>query len=251
MIERIPVAGGEPHLEDGELVRLMDGELGAGERSIAEAHVTACGRCRVAHDRIAERTALVSSALTLIDDVRPRSDAATVRSTELRRASRAGWLKAAAIVAMVVAIGALGSSTVRGWIVERWETVLASVAGSSEPAANTVSWPPWPAVVRARFVPRSEALFVRLESRAAGGVLTVEISEDDSRSVAFMSGAGEGVLVLPTGLVIQNAPGSRADYRLVVPPTVTTVTAIVDTDTLAVLQPRSEGRGSWSIPLVE
>lgn len=251
MSERIPVACGEPHLEDGELVRLMDGELGAGERSIAEAHVAACGRCRIAHDRIAERTALVSSVLALIDDVRACNDAGAVRSTEFGRASRAGWLKAAAIAAMVVAIGALGSSNVRGWIVERWEAVLASVAGSSEPAADTVSGPPGPAAVRARFVPHSEALFVRLENNAAGGVLTVEISEDESQSVVFMSEAEEGVLVLPTGLVIQNAPGSRADYRLLVPPTVTTVTAIVDTDTLAVLRPWSEGRGSWSIPLVK
>ena len=233
------------------MVRLLDGELGPDERSVAEAHVAACGRCRIAYDRIAERTARISSALALIDDIGARNGSEAILSTEFRRAPSARWLKAAAIATLVVAIGALGSSTMRGWIVEGWEAVLASVAGSAEPAADPISGPPGPGAVRARFVPRSGALLVRLENRAAGGVLTVEISEDDSRSVVFMSGSEEGILVLPAGLVIQNAPGSRDDYRLVVPRDLTSVTAIAGTDTLAVLRPGAGRRGSWKIPLAD
>ena len=249
MIERTS-PGGSAHLEDGELVRLLDGELGPGERSVAEAHVAACGRCRIAHDRIAARTARVSSALALIDGVRARNGSEAIRSTEFRRAPGAGWLRAAVIAALVVAIGALGSSTVRGWIVEGWEAVL-GVSGSSEPAADPASGPPGPGAVRARFVPRSGALLVRLENRPAGGVLSVEISEDGSRSVVFMSGSEEGLLVLPAGLVIQNAPGSRADYRLLIPRDLTSVTAIAGTDTLAVIRPQPGRRGPWRIPLAD
>lgn len=79
----------------------------------------------------------------------------------------------------------------------------------------------------------------------------MEISEDGSRSVVFLSRSEEGILVLPAGLVIQNAPGSRADYRLLVPPDLTSVTAIAGTDTLAVLRSGSERRGSWRIPLAD
>ena len=79
----------------------------------------------------------------------------------------------------------------------------------------------------------------------------MEISEDGSRSVVFMSGSEEGILVLPAGLVIQNAPGSRGDYRLLIPPNMTSVTAIAGTDTLAVLRPGSERRGSWEVPLAD
>lgn len=87
--------------------------------------------------------------------------------------------------------------------------------------------------------------------RPAGGVLTVETSQDDSGSVLFFSRTEDGILVLPMGLVIRNAPDSRADYRLVVPPSVASLTAIAGMDTLAVLQPGLGSRRSWRIPLAD
>jgi len=247
VIEITSLHGGPVHLQDGELVRLLDGELASEERSAAEAHLRACDRCRLARDRIAERTARVSGALALMDrESAPSLSAAAPAPDE--RSPR--WLRAAAIAALIITVGALGSSTVRAWIATRWEAVHSTVARVSESAGDhgpeTLGMP----AVRARFVPRSSALLVRLENRPAGGVLAVETSQDDSGSVLFFAGTDEGILILPTGLVIQNAPGSRADYRLVVPRQVTSITTITGADTLAVLSSGPEG-GSWRIPLAD
>lgn len=250
MMERTAPRG-RAHLEDGELVRFLDGELASSERSVAEVHVAACGRCRTAHDRILARSARVSSALALIDDLGAGDGSVATRPTAIRRASGAGWLRAAAIGALILAMGGLVSPTVRAWIADGWAAFRTSVSGSSEPAADPGAQALGPGAARTRFVPRSGALLVRLENPPAAGTLTVETTGDGSGSVVFLSGSEEGILVLPAGLVIQNTPGSRADYRLLVPPDLTSVTAIAGTDTIAVLRPGSEGRRSWRIPLAD
>lgn len=246
MIESRSLHGGPVHLQDGELVRLVDGELASEERSAAEAHLRACDRCRLARDRIAERTATVSGALALMDRDSAPSLPPAAPAPEARSAH---WLRAAAIAALIITVGALGSSTVRAWIATRWEAVHGPVAKVFESTGDRGP-ETFGTAVRARFVPRSGAILVRLESRPAGGVLVVETSQDDSGSVLFFAGTDEGILILPTGLVIQNAPDSRADYRLVVPREVTSITTITGADTLAVLSSGPEG-GSWRIPLAD
>jgi hypothetical protein len=86
-----------------------------------------------------------------------------------------------------------------------------------------------PAVTRIRFTARPE-LLVEFAAHQAAGTIRVELGSGDDVVFEVMQEAGgprnavpPGVapvelLVLPTGLRVQNLAGTTADYRVLVPP---------------------------------
>ena len=231
--------GDRAHLEEGDLVRILDGELRPGNGSGPEAHRRSCAECREALDRIALRAARLSHALTLVDPstpvVRIFDTPDSPSGTRSFRSIR--WLRAAALAALVITAAALGSTTVRAWMVSGWSAVRAAVPGLGSPG-EPVSSPaasPDHGIARAMFATRPGAFLVSLQNPPAEGSLT--IFADEGATVAELAyGADDGLLVLPDGITIRNARETTTDYRLAVPAAVESVTVIIGADTIGTLR---------------
>ena len=102
------------HLDEGALVRRLDGELDPAEAADMETHLAACTRCRARLAEIASSADRLSSALRLIDPEHSVED--TPHPADAWHDSPI-W-RAAAVVAFVAGL-ALAITPVRAWISER------------------------------------------------------------------------------------------------------------------------------------
>jgi len=135
------------HLSEGTLQALLDRELPPGERSAAEAHLTACGECAAAARELRSLRER-ASALLVSGDV-PAPMAQAQMSLRARRARRGQWggearralLRAAVLVLAFagVAAAAVPGSPVREWI-ER--TVLPARKAALPPTHGRAPVPP-------------------------------------------------------------------------------------------------------------
>ena len=85
-------ADGGGHLDDGALLRAIDGQLGADERASVESHLASCRECADARDglvRIAGRVTAVLDATMAAPDILPRPTARAVPPRQPAR-GRAG-----------------------------------------------------------------------------------------------------------------------------------------------------------------
>ena len=200
------------HLDDGALVRRLDGELESAEARAVEAHLAACDRCRGELDAIAALSTRLSDALPLVDDppVLP-----LLRSRPASPWHAAPIWRAAAAIAFVAGL-ALAITPVRAWIAERLglgaerpAVETAAPAGPAEPATATG--------VRVTFVPTGERFRVLLTAPQRSGALRLETAPGDTASGEILGPDDADLLVLPDGLGIRNTAFSTADYRVVVP----------------------------------
>jgi hypothetical protein len=121
------------HLDEGTIHAWLDGALSADESRRVEAHVGSCTGCA---DAVAEARGLIAASsriLTALDDV-PNIRGATGATGTRGRRSLTTWLvreRIAAVVAMVVATGALALVVARDDV-----PAPASVEALSEPVAT-------------------------------------------------------------------------------------------------------------------
>lgn len=233
MTETIPLV---PHLSDGELVRLLDGECDPAERERAEAHTASCEPCAARLARLRQRTTRLAQMLERADFPVPHAPAPADAGEEapgvipLRRrpgpaASPAGrpWLRVAAVILVALGIG-VAASPARAWIAQ-WiaERLAADRAGSGDPApsappAQAVPTAPPAAVAQVQFTPAGSEFTLEVAHRQAAGAVLLERSAGPNATAEVVGGTGGAdLLVLPAGLRIQNAPGSAAEYRVSVP----------------------------------
>jgi hypothetical protein len=217
------------HLDDGALVRRLDGELDRVEDYRVEAHLAACDECRAELDAIARLSRRVSDALPLVDfdpGVHPLTTPASARRPDLslgrqRARTPSPWpgspvWRAAAALAFVAGL-ALAIAPVRAWIAERLGF------GAERPAAETVSpedrppSAPTGGGVRVAFVPTGERFTIRVSTPQAAGALHIVTASGDTATGEVLGPGDADLLVLPDGLGIRNVPSSTADYRVVVP----------------------------------
>lgn len=233
----------EGHLSDGDIVRLLDEELDPGERARVEAHVTACEECSRRVRGIRRRSARLGELLRSSDwEAPPAPVAVPVTAPEVsrdelarrrarrereRRTAPAPWLRAAAIVAVLLGVGIVATplrAVVADWLETQWERIVAP-GGREAPAAEPSAAPAEPAPgSRVQFVPQGSVFTLEVAARQAGGA--VELARSDARqAVAEQVGGGTpaDLLVLPSGVRIENDPASSASYRVVVPEHVRTV----------------------------
>ncbi|HEX8696096.1 MAG TPA: hypothetical protein VF746_27010 [Longimicrobium sp.] len=230
-----PLTGAHP--DDGVLLRLLDGEEdapGAGE------HVAACAACRERLDALRRRGARLAAVLARADfpvpDSAPAVPSPDARVIPLRRPERSAamrpWLRAAAVVALLLGIGVLATparARVAAWVSERWGEVFGRQAGAPAPAPPSAPAPApaaAPAAASVRFVPAGSTFTVEVEhAQGAGGLTLVRVAGENATAEVA---AGEAeLLVLPAGLRIRNAAGSAAEYRVGVPAGVRRVTVRV------------------------
>jgi anti-sigma factor RsiW len=219
-----------PHLDDAEIVRLLDREHSPSERAHWENHVAACAQCTAEIDRMRADADVVRGWLERAAFELPASPAHTAR-TRSSRMRPAPWLRAAAVIAFVVlpvaAIAAIPS--LRAWVVDTF-VALDRVDDSTATASSSVTQAP--AGQRIGFIPVPGSFTVRLDAAQTVGMLRVAYSED---AAAELESDGIEAVVAESWLRLRNTAASEGSYALRVPRTVTTVTVRIGPRTIAVL----------------
>jgi hypothetical protein len=239
-MKTMPTRLTEGHLSDDSFVRLLDGELDAGERARLEAHAAGCEACAARLRQLRRRSARLSGILLASDPEIPPAPAEVPDELTLRRMRRARegrgtaaprpWLRAAAVVALLLAAGVVASplrAVVAEWLRTQWERIAAPDARDAPPPAEVSAGPsskPTAAGARVQFTPQGTTFSLEVAGPQAGGSVEVRRAAGAS-ATAEQTGGGEqaDLLVLPSGVRIRNAPGATADYTVTVPASVRTV----------------------------
>ncbi|MYC87666.1 MAG: hypothetical protein F4X22_05430 [Gemmatimonadales bacterium] len=185
----------QPHVDDGALLALLDGELTTAERRSVQARVAGCPECAARLDEMRFATRRATAALDLLSVPESRREIPAALREAARKApvSLAGararrWARlsrrsaaVAAGITLLVAAGAYAvpGSPVRGWVDSGVGAVAAWIAGDSQVAGDAgpsrVSVDPRDGAVRIMVVGGHEGTGLRL---------TVELSDDEKATVA-------------------------------------------------------------------
>jgi len=229
-----PVTRDGNHIEDGDIIRLLDGECGPDEERVIRDHLRECARCQSEADEL-ERLSRGFGLLLKRADVTPtpsepttrRGEKPAVRPMLTPRWTRIRVLKAAAIVALVIT--AIGVSPARAWLVDGWQAIKSLfVEESAEPTQppSPSETETAPAVVT--FTPRGPAFTIDVSSAQISGTVSLATDSGPSASARVLGGDGsEELIVHGGGLHIVNAATSSASYEIVVPQSVATLELIV------------------------
>jgi anti-sigma factor RsiW len=206
------------HVEDGALVRYLDGEE-AGERPDVAAHLEGCDRCAARMAELARAADTLATALRAADVPVPHG----------RPRSRRG-LRVAAALLVIVGVGG-SSRPVRAWILERAEALWGVVTGRTE-AAPAPAAPVPPRSASVAFVPTGNDFTLEVTGHQEDGVLQIETVGGDTAVAVVRGGSGgEDLVVLPSTLRIVNRPTSTASYLIRVPARLTRVRVLVGAGT--------------------
>lgn len=228
---------GSSHLDDGALLRWIDGEADAEERGRWRVHLDACPRCAAEADTLARSAGRVSAELARIG-VPPGfayPDDSARRSVQRQRAIGSGdvWRRAAAVALLLLAPVVLVEplrAGLSGWIADRWQALESLWAGPAAapdagPGAAPESQPATPLAAPERstlwFRTTAGEFGVQIVSPQAGGTLTIRRTSGESGYFATPVGrSGEHPLVEERLIRIRNAAGSSASYEIGLPPSV-------------------------------
>jgi hypothetical protein len=200
------------HLDDGELIRLLDGECSFEEQARITSHLATCATCTQRHQELVGLTQAVTAAL-----VRGDQPARSARPPKPRWHLDA-FRAAAVLLAVSVGVAAATTHPVRAWLSARWADLRATV-GSPAPSGTDS-----PGTTTVRFVPATSTFTIELVARQDAGVLTIDLSADTIASATVTSGGrGEELVVLPEGLRIVNRPDDKSSYDVRLPGRVTQV----------------------------
>lgn len=242
------------HLEDGQLIRYIDGEVSSDERRSWEHHLASCRRCRTDVEVLRDQSATITEWLTRADFERPARDEVVfsgaappapvtrrhgvpartpARRPRLSLTDGVAWLKAAAIV-LLVAAPLVAISPAREWVADRLGlagTEQSALTGVMESAVEldateaVVRFAPAPGGFRVTVSTAQERGAITLGRVGPGEEALFEVSGDAPRPEAVVSARG---------IRIDNEPSATASYTLLLPPEVTAVDVIVESHPLAV-----------------
>lgn len=214
------------HLDDGAIVRFLDGEAAVDERAGVEAHLAACPRCTERLAALRRRSVNLGVLLARGDFALPPAPAAPADELAARRAARRApmrpWLQAAAVAMLMVSAG-LFAAPVRDWVRGLVGSGATPTAERPAPAPTAPSAEAPLAGARIQFTPQGAELSVEIAHPQAGGVLRLEAGTASTASAEVRAPAGTApaeLLVLPAALRIANDPSSVAEYRVTVPASV-------------------------------
>lgn len=183
----------QPHVGDGALLALLDGELTTAERRPVETHVTTCAECAARSDemRFAARRATAALDLLAVPESRLEMPAAlreavrgapvplaNARARRWARLSRRSVAVAAGITLLVAAgVYAVPGSPVKGWVDGGFDAVAAWIAGEPKVAGDA-------GPSRVSVDPREGAVRIIVVGGREGTRLTVELSDGEVATVA-------------------------------------------------------------------
>jgi len=235
-----------PHLDDAALVRVLDGEAVADQDA---GHLSGCADCQARLAGIRGQAMALSSLLERAQAAEPVppsdlwervTSGAGVRALPSagrpRARPRPWWsrgLPRAAMIAGLLAAGALSAEPVRRWMGERLTALAAALVGD-QATEGTDPVPDALLGVVVRFVPEGDRLVIRLDERQAGGTLEIVFEErSDATAEVLGDGPAATVLVLPGGFRARNRQGDRGSYRFRLPVTLDSVEVVVGGETRA------------------
>ncbi len=182
-----------PHVEDGALLALLDGELTTAERTPVEAHLAACPECAARSDEMRFATRRATAALDLLAVPESRlampaalREAARGAPVSLANARARRWARlsrrsvaVAAGITLLVAAGAYAvpGSPVKAWVDGGIDVVATWIAGAPQVAGET-------GPSRVSVAPRDGAVRVMVVGGREGTRLTVELSDEETATVA-------------------------------------------------------------------
>jgi hypothetical protein len=222
----------QAHLEEGDLIRYLDGEMTTEERSHTAAHLLACARCQqemeaVRGERESFGELVAGLEVPAMDASRRASSlaaiqrAAAARTTTPavrdRRRSRYAMLRAAA-VASVLVVSAAAVSPVRAVVMDIWSSITDRVERVARTAPETT---PAETMVLSNatigFVPTGDVFLLEVATLQAEGALVLGVGQGSSVTANAVGDAVD-IVVLPSGLRIQNRPDAGANYAVNLPP---------------------------------
>jgi len=239
----------DEHIEDGDLMRLLDTECSAEEDRMLRVHLAVCRECKRRHDRISRLTNRFATLLFQLEEpvLGDTTPAPKGHRARFKPIFKSWWshraIRVAAVVALVPATAA-AVTPARAWVID----VLRSVLG-----ADTRSLPVEQAAGSlVSFVPVGTTFQVEFLSTQSAGVLKVIVDTTDAASARLIGrAAGEGFLVLSTGLTIRNTSGSEVSYELRLPRTCEVLEVRLAGDVVGRYQVGSplSARASWEVDL--
>jgi hypothetical protein len=228
-----PVGVLDPHLSDGALLALHDGERGP-EADIGRAHVERCDECRARLNGVGANARHVRRSLSSIriPSVSEEAFRRRVEEAGARRAvpiaRRPAWLAAAAVIVLV---GVAAASPVRNWLRRQFEHSSVQVRPFPAPVPNTSDTRSVDhAGATVSFASTGPEFTLRFDSLPAAGALTAERADGPEISARVVSGAGTGgdaMVVLPAELRVRNSTSARTSYTVTLPNAVTRLRVIV------------------------
>lgn len=251
------------HLDDGALVRTLDGQPVAGDEA---GHLHDCAVCRARLRTLAGRSAGFTRAVAgtraadpapppeLWDRIQAAASAGPAEGAGVdlgrereRRAARGlrarrlpgSPLARAAVVVGVLLVGALVAEPVRAWIGSAIGRAVGALRGESEfePAPFPAAADPGSAVA-VSFVPAGDRLVIRVDEPQQAGTVRV-VFEDRADAVGEVLTADEtaSLVVLPDGFRARNRADSDWSYRFRLPSSLRSVTVEVGGEEMAELTP--------------
>ena len=230
MIQRAAQDG--RHLEDGDVIRLLDGECSPEETGLLRPHLERCDECRHKLDELTLLSRQFSSALELADAPAPPEETTAPQVIGTIRPSppRQHWTRwrvtrAAAAIALLAA--ALTATPARAWLVQRWHD-LKSLAMGAPVEQPEVTPPPAQPVEPGSvitFTPAGPQFTLRVAHTQPGGTLYLTVDATASASAGIVGGDGsEEIVVMSDGFQIRNRATSTASYRVRLPNHLSTIT---------------------------
>ncbi len=209
-----PMAGDGGHIEDGDLIRLLDRECLPEEEEQIRQHLRDCAECRRSAAELERLSHQFGLALRR-GDVAGESSAVDAQAVARARFPRR-MLQAAAILLIV----AVAASPARAWLVEGW-LALRSLF-TEAPAPGQPEGEPSIGVVETTAVVTFPAVgsdfSLEVVSTQSRGTVVIAIDSVPSASARVLGGDGsEELVVLPGGLRILNAAASTASYEILLP----------------------------------
>lgn len=254
MIRALPAR--TPHLSDGDLGRLLDGEATHWERECARSHLAECidcaGRLESVEDASADLAELLGAA-----EVSPPPVDLLIEKAKSRRVRKTGaeapWsplLRAAAVV-ILVAGGSLTVSPLRAWIAETWQDIAvlfteASFVADEEIEVSVVQEEDGSVVF---FLPAGEDFLIDLDHHQTHGAVSLRLNESHRGAARIVGARGEDLFVLSQGIRVRNGTTSSASYEVALPSSVTRATLRIGGEIVGSVVPRELPAGGVEIGL--
>lgn len=216
--------GSPAHLDDAEIIRLLDGDDPTGSARSAS-HVRSCSHCA---DQLAALRADAATVRAWLDRAAfeeavlhaPRvvSEPRAPRPLRPRRTGAASpWLRAAAVL-LLLAAPVAAVPALRQLLVDAVADLRGNDRSVSEPVTATTA-----AGTTVRFVPDVSRFELRFDEPQPTGTLRVRYGTTDEAVLRIVGDVGEGPVVSAQAVQVRNSPGSAGSYVLEVPHAVTSL----------------------------
>jgi len=252
-----------PHVDDGDILRLVDGELPTEEQARVTGHLAACAQCagrrsalvavaariRAANHEVALPGQLATPPWRILAPDAPGAPVVALRAAPLGRRMIGVALRVGTAVT-VLAVAAAAAPPLREWLGARFPRSAGStpvdrpVTGG--PLAGREDRPPTAHTAEVSFVPTSATLIVSVTA-VSGDSLEVRTTPSETVRVRGRATGGEPIVVVrPDGVRLVSPRQGTTVYWVDVPPNVSVVELRDDGHVLTRLARSAlDAKGPW------